>query len=96
MNKVPKLWYEQEIYCQLIPNEDDKNPYYDILPRLGAFEVSTVQEGQGILFYSKQMSSMWPNAKALTRRISAYVEDQASMKGVELKSKYYTTGMQYK
>jgi len=73
MNKVPKPWYEQEIYCQLIPNEDEKNPHYDILPRLGAFEVSTVQENQGILFYSKQMSGMWPHAKALATRIITYV-----------------------
>ena len=23
MNKVPKVWYEKDIYCQLIPNEDE-------------------------------------------------------------------------
>ena len=44
-NEVPKPWFEQDIYCQLIPNEDDKNPNYGVLPRLGAFEVSTVREG---------------------------------------------------
>ena len=44
MNKVPKPWFEKEIYCQLIPNEDDNNPYYDCLPRIGSFEISTVVE----------------------------------------------------
>lgn len=53
MNKVPKAWFEKEVYCQLIPNEDEKNPYYDILPRIGAFEISTVINNVDILFYSK-------------------------------------------
>ena len=29
-----------DIYCQLIPNEDDNMPNYEIVPRIGAFEVS--------------------------------------------------------
>ena len=29
-----------DIYCQLIPNEDDNDPYYQVMPRMGAFEVS--------------------------------------------------------
>ena len=53
MNKVPKPWYEKEIYCQLIPNDDDNNPYYDVVPRTGAFEVSTVIDNVDILLYSK-------------------------------------------
>ena len=53
MNKVPKPWFEKDIYCQLIPNDDDNNPYYDILPRVGAFEISTVIDNYDILLYSK-------------------------------------------
>ena len=75
MNKVPKAWYEKEIYCQLIPNEDDNNPYYDILPRIGAFEISTVVDNVDILFYSKQMSTMWPNVPAMASRIEKAMED---------------------
>ena len=61
MNKVPKPWYEKEIYCQLIPNDDAKLPNYDILPRLGAFEVSTVIDNTAILFFSKLKSQIWPS-----------------------------------
>lgn len=79
MNKVPKTWANHDIYCQLIANEDDNNPNYDMLPRMGAFEVSTVYENrehkQEILFYSKMMSSMWPHATALAKRIKAFAED---------------------
>ena len=53
MNKVPKPWFEKDIYCQLIPNDDDNNPYYDVLPRIGAFEISTVVDNVDILLYSK-------------------------------------------
>ena len=42
MNKVPKPWYDKEIYVQLIANEDEANPFYDCIPRFWAFEVSTV------------------------------------------------------
>jgi hypothetical protein len=40
INRAPKEWVDFEIYCQLIPNEDEKDPYYGIVPRTGAFEVS--------------------------------------------------------
>ena len=81
MNKVPKEWYEKEVYCQLIPNEDDNNPYYDILPRIGAFEISTVIDGHDILLYSKMMSSMWPNTSAVSKWIKNLIDDAANMKG---------------
>jgi hypothetical protein len=29
-----------DIYCQLIPNEDENMPNYEIVPRIGAFEIS--------------------------------------------------------
>ena len=40
INKTPKEWVDHEIYCQLVPNDDDNDPYYNIVPRTGAFEVS--------------------------------------------------------
>ena len=91
-NKVPKPWYEKEVYCQLIPNEDDNNPHYDILPRCGAFEISTVINNVDILFYSKQMSSMWPSASLVAKRIAAAMEDSKKMDANALREKYYTTG----
>ena len=79
-NQLPKKWWPKEIYFQLIPNEDKKREVYDILPRLGAFEVSTVsttKEGvmTDVLFYSKILSSAWPNNKTLTAKITRYFED---------------------
>ena len=28
LNMVPKEWVDFEIYCQLVPNEDENDPYY--------------------------------------------------------------------
>ena len=39
-NMVPKKHAMSDIYCQLIPNEDPNIPNYEIVPRIGAFEVS--------------------------------------------------------
>ena len=40
INKTPKEWVDHDIYCQLVPNDDEKEPYFNIVPRTGAFEVS--------------------------------------------------------
>ena len=88
MNKVPKPWFEKEIYCQLIPNDDDNNPYYDVLPRIGAFEVSTVIDNVDILFYSKQMSTMWPHASSLAKRIALFADEAGKTATAGLKERF--------
>ena len=60
-----------------------------MVPRIGAFEVSTVykyyrvtQESQDLntelkqefLFFSKMMSGIWPHANALAERIADFVQ----------------------
>ena len=55
--KVPKIWAESDIYCQMIPNDNELEPCYQIVPRVGAFEVSV----NGILIFSKILSRKWPN-----------------------------------
>lgn len=39
-NQVPKMFAMSDIYCQLVQNFDDSNPYYDVVPRIGSLEVS--------------------------------------------------------
>lgn len=39
-NLVPKEYAMSDIYCQLIPNDDAADPYYQVMPRMGAMEVS--------------------------------------------------------
>ena len=94
LNKVPKAWYEKEVYCQLIPNDDDNNPHYDILPRIGAFEISTVIDNVDILLYSKMMSLMWPHVPSVVGRIQQFDNDAISLRADALRAKYYTSGRQ--
>ena len=37
---MPKENAMSDIYCQLIPNDDPNQPFYEIVPRIGAFEIS--------------------------------------------------------
>lgn len=39
-NLVPKKYAMSDIYCQLIPNDSESDPYYQVMPRMGALEVS--------------------------------------------------------
>ena len=39
-NQIPKNYLHYDIYCNLIPNEDESVTVYDQVPRTGSFEVS--------------------------------------------------------
>ena len=75
MNKVPKPWFEKEIYCQLVQNDDDNNFFYDSIPRIGAFEISTVYDNVDILFFSKMTSRMWPSISSVASKIIKFAEE---------------------
>ena len=81
MNKVPKAWAEFDTYCQMVHNNDDNNPDYDIIPRIWAFELSTVVDNHDILFFSKIMCKMWPHVGAVVKRIKSFAADSKTMNG---------------
>lgn len=39
-NQIPKAYLPFDLYCNLIPNTDTNSPYFQQVPRTGAFEVS--------------------------------------------------------
>ena len=41
-NQVPKKWHAHDQYVQLVKNDDPSRNVYDMMPRVGAFEVSVV------------------------------------------------------
>ena len=69
MNQVPKNWIDHDLYSQLIPNEDDEEPNFDMIPTIGAFEISTVIDRTPIQFFSKLKLRYWPRAPAVAARI---------------------------
>ena len=48
-NQIPKAYLPFDLYCNLIPNDDDNCHIFDQVPRTGAFEVS--YKGLVNLFY---------------------------------------------
>lgn len=86
---MPKQWAMDDTYCQLIPNEDEECDVYEMLPRIGAFEVTY----KGVLVYSKLLSKMWPNVLAVAQHIINMLKDSHSGASViKLRQKYQTTG----
>ena len=78
------MWHEKEIYCQLIRNDDPECNLYDIHPRMGSLEVSTVITSQypllkdkltDILFFSKLLGQMWPNNERVASRAIEYLDE---------------------
>ena len=78
VNQIYRDWEPLNTYQQLIPNDDEMYPYFDISPRLGAFEVSTVINNQDILFYSKFKSQLWPHNTNLAKLIKRFWGDYTS------------------
>ena len=39
-NQIPKSYLHYDLYCNLIPNEDESVTVFDQVPRTGSFEVS--------------------------------------------------------
>ena len=68
-----------------MPNEEEDSNVYDILPRLGSFEVSTVfpsryistqlSELTDILFFSKLSGKGWPNIEKVSNRVNQYLNE---------------------
>ena len=46
-NQVPKAWYDYDIYYSLIHNSREDLDVFQMIPKLGSFEVSTVIDING-------------------------------------------------
>ena len=78
-NQVPKNWHNWPIYMQLVPNNNPNVQCYEIQPRGGAFELSTVAEdgknpSADILLFSKILGKMWPSCGDVGRKMAKYWE----------------------
>ena len=64
MNRVPSFWAEKETYSRQVIFQKGASEF-DLKPRLGAFEISTVWDNEDILFFSKKLSLCWPSPWAV-------------------------------
>lgn len=68
-NQIPKSYLEFEIYNNLVMNLDEDMPYYQQIPRTGAFEVSY----RGILISSKLKEGRWPKGEDIVDKCQEVV-----------------------
>ena len=79
---------------QLVPNDDPNEDCYEIFPRSGSFELSTVAEDKNrssdILFYSKLIAKMWPHYGLVSKQLASYWEEKSKgkMSPEELKGRF--------
>ena len=94
MNLIPKAWYKKKIYNKLIRCENASMPFYDMNPRVGAFEISTVVDGVAITFYSKLKSNVWPKPDVVAKKLWLFSKERDVRKktGRELHAKYELSG----
>ena len=94
MNKVPKKYHHHDVYCNLVFNDDEQDPNFKILPRLGAFEVTTVRKGTAILLYSKLRSNCWPDFNLFARKMQKFTSRESeNLDGITLRLKFEATGI---
>ena len=72
-NQIPKNYLHYDLYNNLIQNDDESCPYFQQVPRIGAFEVSY----KGMLIFSKLKGSYWPNVKLVADKCSAVVQEES-------------------
>ena len=68
-NQIPKSYLPFEIYNNLVHLNDEDQPYYQQIPRTGAFEVSY----KGVLVSSKLKEGKWPSASEIVDRCQSVV-----------------------
>jgi hypothetical protein len=77
-NQIPREYLSYDLYNNLIPNDDEDTPYFQQVPRIGAFEVSF----KGMLVFSKLKGGYWPNCELVANKCYLTVEDDNQGKDV--------------
>jgi hypothetical protein len=72
-NQIPKEYVSFDCYSNLVPNDDESNPYYQMVPRIGAFEVSH----QGVVVFSKYKGNYWPDCQIVADKAKGATEAMA-------------------
>lgn len=68
-NQIPKSYLPFDLYNNLVPNEDENTPYFQQVPRVGAFEISY----KGLLVFSKLQGGYWPNCDLVAYKCEGIV-----------------------
>lgn len=83
-NQVPKRWAEHDAYCQLIPDFEEENLVYDMMPRLGTFEVTY----KGIIVFSKLLTNIWPSLNNVSKKLGQLFENEDNLDPYQLRERF--------
>lgn len=81
---MPKKWAEHDAYCQLIPDFEDENQVYEMMPRLGTFEVTY----KGIIVFSKLLTNIWPSLHNVSKKVVQLFENEENLDPYQLRDRY--------
>lgn len=70
-NRIPKTYVDFDLYNNLVNNDNTENTF-DLLPRVGSFEVSY----KGFLIFSKLGGDYWPNINLVAQKCSIVAEHE--------------------
>jgi hypothetical protein len=73
-NQIPKSYLNYDLYNNLIQNDDESCPYFQQVPRIGAFEISY----KGMLVFSKLRGGYWPNIDLVSYKCEGIVREEAA------------------
>lgn len=78
-NKIPQEYLPFDLYNNLVPNDGvESNPWFDQVPRTGAFEVSY----KGMLVFSKLKGGYWPNCELVADKCLLVLQNDSEGKDV--------------
>jgi len=70
-NQIPKQYLPFDLYNNLVPNNEEDTPYFQQIPRTGAFEISF----KGMLVFSKLKGGYWPNCELVAEKCYNVVQN---------------------
>ena len=72
LNEVPNTWKRKGNYKNLLPSP---NPGMSkIMPRLGAFEITTMEKNTHLLLFSKLKSLVWPDYRLFSSTVKRFAK----------------------
>ena len=79
MNEIPEEWTTRDIFKSRCYTGTEGT---FVTPRPWAFEISTVLDNVDILLFSKIKLKVWPDATAVARRCSNFINDSLTMSAI--------------
>ena len=86
LNEVPNSWKRKGNYKNLLPSPNQGMS--KIMPRLGAFEITTMEKNTHLLLFSKLKSLVWPDYRLFSSTVKRFAKQKENLETAELLRKF--------